>query len=373
MRKELNIISFDVPYPANYGGVIDVFFKLKTLHSLGIKIYFHCFEYGRGQQRELEKYAHKVFYYKRKLGIKSLLSAKPYIVKSRESDELLANLMTNNAPIIFEGLHTCAYLSHPILKDRIKIVRTHNIEHQYYFSLAKKSGSFVNRLYYLIEAIKLKKFESILKQADYLFPISIADEKHFKKYSVDIMLITPFNGNQNFNNKEGKGNYILFHGNLSVKENSEIAQMLIDDVFNRINEKLIIAGLNPAESLKNKIKSSSNCELIENPSSEKMDKLITNAHIIILFTNQATGIKLKLIESLYKGRFCLCNDKMIHGTGITDKSVTICNKTDYSSMSKVINELNAIEFTKEDIEKRSEEIGNIFNDKENAKLIYNLV
>ena len=27
--KAINIISFDVPYPANYGGVIDVFYKIQ--------------------------------------------------------------------------------------------------------------------------------------------------------------------------------------------------------------------------------------------------------------------------------------------------------------------------------------------------------
>ena len=28
---ELNIVSFDVPYPPDYGGVIDVFYKIKEL------------------------------------------------------------------------------------------------------------------------------------------------------------------------------------------------------------------------------------------------------------------------------------------------------------------------------------------------------
>ncbi len=43
--KHLHIISFDIPYPPNYGGVIDVYFKIRTLHELGIKIHLHCFEY----------------------------------------------------------------------------------------------------------------------------------------------------------------------------------------------------------------------------------------------------------------------------------------------------------------------------------------
>ena len=43
--KHLHIISFDIPYPPNYGGVIDVYYKIRTLHKLGIKIHLHCFEY----------------------------------------------------------------------------------------------------------------------------------------------------------------------------------------------------------------------------------------------------------------------------------------------------------------------------------------
>ena len=31
ITKEIHIITFDIPYPANYGGVIDVFYKIKAL------------------------------------------------------------------------------------------------------------------------------------------------------------------------------------------------------------------------------------------------------------------------------------------------------------------------------------------------------
>ena len=34
----LNIICFDVPFPANYGGAIEEFYKIKALHQLGVKI-----------------------------------------------------------------------------------------------------------------------------------------------------------------------------------------------------------------------------------------------------------------------------------------------------------------------------------------------
>ena len=58
--KKINIISFNVPLPANYGGVIDVFYKIKTLTDLGFDIILHCFQYGRPVAPELEKYCKEV-------------------------------------------------------------------------------------------------------------------------------------------------------------------------------------------------------------------------------------------------------------------------------------------------------------------------
>jgi hypothetical protein len=65
MSKTLHIICHDVPWPADYGGVVDLFYKIKTLHEEGVKIRLHCFDYGRGQQNELNKYCEEVNYYKR--------------------------------------------------------------------------------------------------------------------------------------------------------------------------------------------------------------------------------------------------------------------------------------------------------------------
>ena len=44
-NKKLHLISFDVPFPANYGGVIDVFHKINSLHKIGVKVILHCFQY----------------------------------------------------------------------------------------------------------------------------------------------------------------------------------------------------------------------------------------------------------------------------------------------------------------------------------------
>ena len=49
-NKKLHLISFDVPFPANYGGVIDVFYKINSLHKIGVKVILHCFQYGREKE-----------------------------------------------------------------------------------------------------------------------------------------------------------------------------------------------------------------------------------------------------------------------------------------------------------------------------------
>ena len=118
MDKRINIVSFDVPFPANYGGVIDVYYKLYWLKQAGVKVHLHCFTYGRKPAKELDELCEKVYYYKRKTGVTSALSFLPYTVKSRLSEDLATNLLSNDYPIIFEVLHTCYLLRDERFKTR---------------------------------------------------------------------------------------------------------------------------------------------------------------------------------------------------------------------------------------------------------------
>jgi hypothetical protein len=288
--KEINIISFDVPYPANYGGVIDVFYKIKYFHQKGIKVHLHCFEYGRGEQPELDKYCESVNYYKRKIGIGSLLSSLPYIVKSRASEKLKKNLLKNDFPILFEGLHTCFLLDDRALKDRFKIVRNHNIEHDYYKSLSLVEKNLFKQFYFKTEAKKLTQFEPILQNANICLAISDTDLSYFKKtYPTSKFIeVSGFHQNEEVHVKKGQGAYALYHGNLSVSENKNAAEFIIQQLFQELTIPLIIAGLNPPDDLIHLIEKYSHISLIQNPKDEEMNELIVNAQINILHTEQET-------------------------------------------------------------------------------------
>ncbi len=95
MNNSLNIITLNIPYPPDYGGMIDSYYRIKALNSLGIRIHLHCFQYGRLPSDELESLCETVNYYPRKSGFLHLFSSLPYIISTRQAKELLENLTWN--------------------------------------------------------------------------------------------------------------------------------------------------------------------------------------------------------------------------------------------------------------------------------------
>lgn len=318
-NKHLHIISFDIPFPANYGGVIDVFYKIKALYKAGIKVHLHCFQYGdRKPSEELAQYCYKVHYYKRLKTALAGFSLKPFIVKSRVSNELIKNLLKDDFPILFEGLHSCYHLNDKRLKNRLKIYRESNIEHHYYYHLGLASRNIFKKLFYFSESLKLLRFQSILKHANIMLAVSKMDEQYLKcRFPENIIYHLPcFHGNEAVSSQASKGYYALYHGKLSVEENEKVAIYLIKEVFDKINYPLIIAGENPSKYLIKLQASNPNIQLITNPSEIEMFDLVQNAQINLMLTFQATGLKLKLLNSLYQGKFCICNTNMLSGSPI---------------------------------------------------------
>ena len=137
MDKHLHIVCLEIPYPADYGGVIDIFYTIKALHKIGVAIHLHCFTKGRAAQSELLKYCSTVNYYPRKTGLSAVTFKLPYIVNSRKSDALIANLKKDNYPVLLEGVHCSYYLHTGELNNRKLMLRLHNTEFEYYKQLAK--------------------------------------------------------------------------------------------------------------------------------------------------------------------------------------------------------------------------------------------
>ena len=351
-----------------------MFFKLKALHECGVKIILHTFEYGREHTEELNKYCEEVHYYQRETGFKSQLSKLPYIVNSRKNKDLLVNLLKNDYPILFEGLHTCYYLDYPELKNRLKLVRAHNIEHLYYKGLYHNTTISYEKLYMLIEARRLKWFEKKLRYADYILSLSSVEAEYFRhRYGNEKTIPIPlFHQNEQIEIVQECKPYVLYHGDLSTPENIRTACFLIEEIVGKDEYvSWIIAGLNPDKSIYKVAEKYKNLEIKSNLSNQEMKKLINEAAINILFTNQTSGVKLKLINSLYQGHYCLANEKMLNGSGLDDLCVLVPDKPE--KISERVKEYLHKDFPESEIEKRRHTLDNLYNNHKNAKKIVELI
>ena len=361
----LHVIAFDVPYPANYGGVIDVFYRVKALSESGVKVHLHCFEYGRGEQ-EILKRCHEVKYYKRDTSFAKQLSLTPFIVNSRRSEALVQDLLKDNYPILCEGLHTTAILLDKRLKHRKIYVRAHNVEHDYYNGLGEAERCGWKRLFYRAEAWKLKRYEPVLKKAAGIFAISQKDADYFNKRYQNVTVVPGFNSADTVCSETGRGDYVLYHGNLSVRENEDAAEWLIENVFAELDLHCIVSGLNPSDKLVKLAEKYSNVTLVANPDDAEMIDLLRQAQVNILVTNQPTGLKLKLLNALYNGRFCLVNSDMVKGTSLDDLCVVA---DEPEQMIAEIKRLMEEDFTEEDIEERDAQMRQLYDNEANARKI----
>lgn len=372
MNLTLHIVSFDIPYPPNYGGVIDVFYKLQALHEAGVKVILHCFEYQRDPAPELEELCQEVHYYPRRSGWRHILSPKPYIVSTRKSDALRKRLLEDDFPILFEGLHTCGLLSDPGLKKRIKIYRESNIEHHYYYHLFKVAGNFRERIFFLAESAKLCWFQPVLSHADVMLAVSLDDQTYLQRKfpEKDIRYLPSFHRENRVNSLPGTGSYVLYHGNLSVAENFRAARTIIEEIYTEGLPELVIAGLDPPAGLVRLIDRHTNIRLERNPADARMVELIREAQINLMVTSQPTGLKLKLLNALFHGRHCLVNPLMLAGTGLEPVCQVALTPEEFREK---ISQLFHREFTRAEVDRRQEFLLEHYSNEKNCKILTDLV
>lgn len=370
----LHVVSFDIPYPANYGGVILIFNQIKALHANGVKVILHCFQYGdRVPQPQLEQFCHEVHYYKRSRSIFYQISLLPFIMRTRQSAALVKRLRRDNYPILFEGMHTSALVWHKRLRGRQKIVRMHNVEWQYYEGLSHSTPAteVLEKIYYFIESIKLQRIEpKVVLHADEILTVSTNDQAYYRDMKANTHYIPAFHPNKAVESQLGRGEYALFHGKLSVPDNEQSAIWLIENVFSKIDIPFVVAGMAPSGRLKDLVQQYENVSLVENPDDRRMNELISRAHINLLVSFQNSGIKLKLLNALFRGRFCIVNEQMVSGTGLA-KLCYVRNSA--AAIRQTLEALVNAPFEQGKIEERRTLLETEFSNAANAKKLMELI
>jgi hypothetical protein len=366
LSRFLHIVCLDAPSPPDYGGAIDMFYKIKSLAALGVKVTLHYFNYKENRNTKgLEEYCYKIIAYKRKTGIGGITFNKPYIVASRINEQLIDNLNDDSHPILLEGYHCTGILPFINRQDKEIIIRVHNDEAVYYNLLALSERNWIKKAYYKTESILLQNYQRTLSNFYTYACISELDKERLeRKYAYpSIQYIPCFVPWQKVEALEGIGAYALYHGNLAVAENKEAAKWVIQNVFSKINFPLIIAGKNASKEILALVKRYSNISVIDSPSTSKMYDLVRNAHLHVLPSKNQTGVKLKLINACFNGRFCITNKSGVLGSGL-ERACYIAETAD--EYINLINALEKVPFTQKELSLR-QELLHIYNNEINAR------
>ncbi len=365
----VHIICFLVPYPIDHGGKFDLFYKLVALKMAGVKIHLHCYIYDNQQEQSiLYDYCETVTYYKRS---KKFRFSLPYIVSSRVNEDLCKNLLKNDYPVIMEGVHSSFLAFDKRFDKRNLYLRAHNVEYLYYKGLCKSSSWGFKKLYYWAESLLLKKYEQKLAHSVPVITVSQSDHEYFEaEYTAKWASYIPVFFNGQFNIPLGKGSFCVYHGNLSVQENEEAVTWLLENVFNDIEIPFVIAGKNPSKKLMDLSHQYMHTCIAVNPSDAEMKDLVQKAQINILPSVNATGIKLKLLNSLYNGRFCITNIKGANGF---DNKDLFIHADDATTMKKLIVEYFTIPFTEKEVQLRKEILNTKYDLSTNANRLLKLL
>lgn len=367
-EKSLHILSFDNPFPPKYGGTIEVFYKIKALHEIGFKIYLHCFVNNIPNQSEgLSAICEEVFFYKNSTNPFLLFSRIPYSVISRNSKKLVRNLAKINAPILYEGLKTAYFSDHAMLKNRVKLLRLHNLEQDYFLGLSKSETNWFKKVLYYFESKKFEQYESRLAQFDKVLALSKFENQAIHQKFGNSAYVPVFHGNSKVEAIEGIGKFALYHGDLRTSDNRKVVEYLID-VFKTIDYKLVIASGSAEHFVKKRIGDASNIEFVFLEDFQMLKRLLSEAHINLIFSFQRSGTKLKLLNSLFGSRFCVINENIMDDEVVTQ----FCHQIDSKeALISKINLLRTLPYT--DFENKKDILERYLDDVVNARKIEDIL
>lgn len=366
----LHIVSFDCPFPPNYGGIIDVYHKIKALNNLGCRVILHVFYKeipNRDTERELNVICKELHWYPRRQKWYLHLSLKPYIVRSRDDKRLKERLLSDKHPILLEGIHCSAAIDWMGVEDLNRVViRMHNIEWKYYLGLSASEPLGWRKFYYWLESLKLRFREmAILRKRVTLAVISEADDQYFKevKRYVPTLLIPPFHGQQYPALKTPRGEYILFHGDLTINDTGQWLLKKLIPILKELRLPAVIAGKANKEVMEKLTNDAGQIQLVFNPDRLRMTEIIKNAHICIVWSQISTGIKLKLLYSLFHSRYVVANSGVLEGNILE----FLCYKVeDERGLLERLKALWQISYDEDENSRRKEVLEQLFNDGQNA-------
>lgn len=321
-------ITSELPFPANTGGKIVMFERIKYLSHKN-KIFLFAF-INNPKEKEFKnnllKYCAEVKLYNKEKNIFKIIKCiiNPYSVEIRSSKRLMYDLYSfieDNAIDIINIDFPQVSKNILNIKNIPIVLNQHNIEYLSFKSIAQNENNILKKTIYYFEYLKMSLFEKCLYNKKIFSGITFVssdDEKIFKKkykfYNTQLIPVG-VNINNLIVEKKIADNNFIFIGKMNYMPNIQAMKWFCDKIWPKIksnlkNANLYIVGKDPTVDVI-KLKSES---IIVTGTVESVKPYLDIASVYIIPLQSGGGVKVKLLEALGSGQLVVTTSKGIEGT-----------------------------------------------------------
>jgi polysaccharide biosynthesis protein PslH len=325
------MICHEIPYPADNGGRVDAWRRIKAFAQFGVELQLIAWHKDRPKSEhliEIHKYVKSLYLIafdnsflamtRRIIDLFTYpLEVTSRIVRGKEVDRLFAEVRAFNPDLIWldylHGAEVASLLAKSL--DLPLISRSHNIEHLYYDRLRSSTTDLKNKLRRTLSVSHLEKYEKTsLKNSTLFYDISIDDLKFWQKHGyTNGRYLPPFidfsSDNNLLTNSDScsqKQLYdLVFLGNLYIDNNVAGITWLIEKVLPIVRAeipeiKLLIAGSKAVSKIKELCNSEVGVDLKINPASSM--SIYNSGKILVNPVATGSGVSMKSLEMLLAGK-----------------------------------------------------------------------
>lgn len=323
---KITIICHEIPYPANSGGRVDAWRRIKAFSEFGAELQLITWYKETPQPEildEIDKYVYAKYLIPFPSSLPSLirrvidlrkypLEVTSRLVRGQKRANLLAEVKRFSPDIIWlDHLHG-AEIAHFLEKEcHVPIItRSHNIEHLYYQRLRASAGDLKNIIKRTLSIMHLKQYEfANLKKSAFFYDISPEDLKFWQNlgfqnghYLPPLIDFAAFERDLQAGKHQNNRQYdLVFLGNLYSDNNVAGIIWFINEVLPKVQRVLpqtsvLIAGSKPTKKVQELCHNNHKIELRINPPSTSL--IYNCAKVLINPIATGSGVSMKSLEML---------------------------------------------------------------------------
>lgn len=315
-KFNLVVVAHDLPFPANHGGRVDMWNRIRAMSHYKDLIDIHLVSWGNTENNDIiNNYVKSSYFFNRSKSIKRLTKLKlPFSVTSCSVEEekykkMLELYKKNNVNLILLDGLAGVQLAWKLSNDLgiPYIYRSHNVEYEYVNGLYSSETNLLKRIKYKVDAYRTYFLEKLVRNESLrVYDISVEDNNKWSfPKSSEILYPSLINNinekDKSINTKTKLNDYdVVYIGNLYTPNNLYGVKWFLNKVVPQLQGfNIVMAGSNPTEEIKTLCKQQ-DITLIENP--DTLDEIYDRAKVLVNPIFHGSGINIKMIEMLSTGK-----------------------------------------------------------------------